>query len=223
MTFPPLYNVYVLFGVNNFTLPWLLCLVFYLLISNLFLTSPWSLDFTIDTHSSGILSIFSLSCCFQRLLTCQSQLVCVCVCACAQSCPSLRDPVDCSPPCSSVRGIFLVRMLEWVAISSSRESSWPRNKTCISCVSCTGRQKFFTTTPHGKQILKWSLLSLPSWVKLHLLNPMPPSLLVYFSLFWWNISPSNFPRKECLGGKLFEMLYNWKFKSLFLCIFTLTG
>ena len=80
MTFPPLYNVYVLFGVNNFTLPWLLCLVFYLLISNLFLTSPWSLDFTIDTHSSGILSIFSLSCCFQRLLTCQSQLVCVCVC-----------------------------------------------------------------------------------------------------------------------------------------------
>ena len=52
MTFPPLYNVYVLFGVNNFTLPWLLCLVFYLLISNLFLTSPWSLDFTIDTHSS---------------------------------------------------------------------------------------------------------------------------------------------------------------------------
>ena len=37
-----------------------------------------------------------------------------------QSCPILCDPMDCSPPGSSVHGIFQARILEWVAISSSR-------------------------------------------------------------------------------------------------------
>ena len=40
----------------------------------------------------------------------------------------LCDPMDCSPPGSSVCGIFLARILEWVAISSSREFSWPRDQ-----------------------------------------------------------------------------------------------
>ena len=41
----------------------------------------------------------------------------------AQSCPTLCDPVDCSPPGSSVHGILQARILEWVAISFSRGSS----------------------------------------------------------------------------------------------------
>ena len=44
--------------------------------------------------------------------------------------------MDCSPPVSSVHGIFKAGTLEWVAISSSRASSWPRDWICISCVSC---------------------------------------------------------------------------------------
>ena len=56
--------------------------------------------------------------------------VCVCVCMCAHSraqlCPTLWDPMDCSPPVSSVHGIFQARILEWVAIFYSRGSSWPR-------------------------------------------------------------------------------------------------
>ena len=48
--------------------------------------------------------------------------------------------MDCSPPCSSVHGIFQVRILEWIAISFSRGSAWPWDWTCISCI--TGR--FFT-------------------------------------------------------------------------------
>ena len=48
------------------------------------------------------------------------------VSAVTQSCPTLCDPVDCSPPGSSVHGILQVRILEWVAISSSREASRPR-------------------------------------------------------------------------------------------------
>ena len=42
--------------------------------------------------------------------------------------------MNCSPPGPSVHGISQVRILEWVAISFSRESSWPRGWTCISCV-----------------------------------------------------------------------------------------
>ena len=44
----------------------------------------------------------------------------------AQSCPTLCDPMDCSPPGSSVHGIFQARMLEWIAISFSRGSCLPR-------------------------------------------------------------------------------------------------
>ena len=49
-----------------------------------------------------------------------------------QSCLTLCDTMDCSPPGSSVLRIFQVRILEWVAMPSSRGSSWPRNRTCIS-------------------------------------------------------------------------------------------
>ena len=40
----------------------------------------------------------------------------------AQSCPTLCDPVDCSPPGSSTHGILQARILEWVAISFSRRN-----------------------------------------------------------------------------------------------------
>ena len=50
----------------------------------------------------------------------------------AQLCPTLCDPVDCSPPGSSIHGIFQARVLGWVAISFSRGSSWPRARTGVS-------------------------------------------------------------------------------------------
>ena len=43
-------------------------------------------------------------------------------------------PMDCSPPGLSVHGIFQARILDWVAISFSRGSSWPRDQTHISCI-----------------------------------------------------------------------------------------
>ena len=63
-----------------------------------------------------------------------------------QLCPALCYPMDYSSPGSSVHGIFLARILEWVAISSSRGSSQPRDRTQVSCLS--GR--FFTIEPPGK-------------------------------------------------------------------------
>ena len=52
-----------------------------------------------------------------------------------QSCPTLCDPMNCSPPGSSVHGIFQARILEWVAISFFRGSSQPRDQTQVSCIA----------------------------------------------------------------------------------------
>ena len=52
----------------------------------------------------------------------------------AQSCLTLCDPMDCSPPDSSVHAISQARILEWVAISSPRTSSRPRDWIGISCI-----------------------------------------------------------------------------------------
>ena len=68
-----------------------------------------------------------------------SNLCCVCVLV-TQLYLTLCDPMDCSPPDSSVPGISQVRILEWVAIPISRGSSRPGDRTCISRISCAGRQ-----------------------------------------------------------------------------------
>ena len=49
-----------------------------------------------------------------------------------QSCPTLCDPTDCSPPGSSILGTFQAKVLEWVVISFSRGSSRPRDRTRVS-------------------------------------------------------------------------------------------
>ena len=57
-----------------------------------------------------------------------------------ESCLILATPMDCSPSGSSVREIFQARILEWVAISFSRGSSQPRDRTQVSCTA----SRFFT-------------------------------------------------------------------------------
>ena len=56
----------------------------------------------------------------------------VCVCSVAHSCPTLRNPVYCSPPGSSVHGVLQARILEGVAMSFSRASSQPRDQIQVS-------------------------------------------------------------------------------------------
>ena len=53
----------------------------------------------------------------------------------AQSCPTLCNPMDCSPPGSSVHGTLQARILEWLAISSSRGSSQPGDRIQVSCIA----------------------------------------------------------------------------------------
>ena len=59
-----------------------------------------------------------------------------------QSCLTLCDPMGCSPPGSFVHGILQARILEWVAIPSSRGSSWARDRTYISYRSSLGPFKY---------------------------------------------------------------------------------
>ena len=73
-------------------------------------------------------------------------------CLVTKLCPTLCDPMDCSPPGSSVHGISQARVLEWVAIFSSRGPSWLRAGTCVSYISCICRG-FFTPEPRGKPLI----------------------------------------------------------------------
>ena len=116
---------------------------------------------TISTNSNHILRglvIEKLVHCvtLQRSWVQASGLICTscvtlvvhCVCACVsaespQSCPTLHDPMDCSLSGSSVHGILQARILEWVAVPSSRGSSLPRDQTWVSYVSYSGRRVLY--------------------------------------------------------------------------------
>ena len=94
----------------------------------------------------------------------------------------LCNPVDHSPPGSSVQGIFQARILEWVAISSFRESSWPTDWTCISCIS------------------RWILYHWATWedptntqeshdynLSLHQGSGFSTLMSIFFLNWWWSL------------------------------------
>ena len=80
-----------------------------------------------------------------------------------QSCLTLCNPMDYSLPASFVHGILQARILEWVAMPSSRGSSRLRDRTHVSCFSCTAG-RFFTTEPLGKPIICYIWVYLPESV-----------------------------------------------------------
>ena len=85
-----------------------------------------------------------------------------------QSCLSLCDPVDRSPPGSSVHGVLQARILEWVVMPSSRGSSWLRDQTRIPYVSSVGRWILYHRATWkaviAKTVLKrWT--SLVKWIE----------------------------------------------------------
>ena len=87
-----------------------------------------------------------------------------------QSCLTLCDPQDCSPPSSSVHGISQARILECVTMPSSRVSSQPRYLTCVSYIA--GR--FFTTAPSSVQFSSVMSSSLQPHGPKHARPPCPP-------------------------------------------------
>ena len=77
----------------------------------------------------------------------------------AQSCPTLGDPMNCSLPGSSAHGILQARILEWVAVPSSR----PRDPTYVS-MSPTLAGRFFTTSATSEALLFEGGVSASTWV-----------------------------------------------------------
>ena len=136
-----------------------------------------------------------------------------------------------SPPGSSVPGIFQARILEWVAMISSRASSWPRDWKCASSVQLLNHVWLFATpwtAAHQASLSianSWSLLKLMSIELVMLCNPLilchpfllPPSIFPtirifsnksVFSIRWpkyWSFSFSISPFNEHSGLISFRM------------------
>ena len=107
-------------------------------------------------------------------------------------CPALCNPEDCSLPGFSVHRILQAGILEWAAISFSRGSSRPRDRTHVSCISCIGRLFFvFLTTSatlgrkamtNLNSILKSRDITLPT--KVHLVQAMVFPVVMYGCESW---------------------------------------
>ena len=76
-----------------------------------------------------------------------------------QSCLTLCDPMDCSPPVSSVHGILQVRILEWVAIPFPRGSSQTRNRTLVFCIGRLGSLLSESNYKKIRKQKKWEFYS----------------------------------------------------------------
>ena len=109
----------------------------------------------------------------------------VCMCACAWSWPSFWTPMDCGLPGSSVHGIFQVNILEWVAISYSLDSSWPRD-----------------WNSHLLCLLYKQVDSLP----LHHLGSPKGTWTFFYLLFWNNFRPTG----SCQNRRMHERLLFWQ-------------
>ena len=122
----------------------------------------WNRCVLAHKRQSELLCVYCLPCYFESSVPfffLSSQ--CVCTRSVAQSYPTLQDPTYCNWPVSSAHGILQSRILEWV-VSSSRGSSWPGDRTRISCIA----DRFFTPESLGKPIssqCKCGVLSSSLW------------------------------------------------------------
>ena len=85
---------------------------------------PWGCRVRLSTYTFAFVEI-----CAKEIMTNKAKM-----CSVTQSCLPLYDPLDCSPPGSSVHGISQARTLEQVAISFSRGSFQPRSNWCLQCL-----------------------------------------------------------------------------------------
>ena len=107
-----------------------------------------------------------------------------------QSCPTLWDLVDCSPPGFSIRGILQARILEWVAMTFSRGSSQTRDRTHIFFVSCIDRcvlYQHYLGSPkqayfHSIHYNWLKFFPLYGWVIFHYINV---SQILYSFIYQW--------------------------------------
>ena len=129
-----------------------------------------------------------LSLCW-TIISFYSLCVCVCVCVCAQllSCSVLSDsldPMDLKLPGISVHGIFQTRILEWVAMPSSRGSSQPRDETHISSIG------------------RWILYHWANW-EASVCSTSPQNLTAFSAYLYWLISSASKRSQTLINSILF--------------------
>ena len=129
-------------------------------------------------------------------------LICVHDAQSLQLCLILCDSMHCSPPGSSVHGSLQARILEWVAIPSSRGSSWARDRTHVSCISSiAGWVHSLPTEWPGKPIHVF-ITSLQHWAR-----PRPGIEQMF--LIWRNGT-----KKESFKNMFMFSLPGWNIYSL---------
>ena len=125
-----------------------------------------------------------------------------------QLCPTLCHPIDYSPPGSSVHGILQARILEWFAMPSSRGSSWPRDRTRVSWVSCIGRWVLYRWTTWGVHQSGSSSNLVQEFIEFNL----------YF------LSTPSFPSQRLVGGtEISNLLITWSLRWQTLPTLRLSG
>ena len=122
----------------------------------------------------------------------------------AQSCPTLCDPMDSSPPGSSLHGILQARILEWVAIPFSRGSSQPRDRTWVSHIA--GRRFIIWATREAHHLAKKVKVKSLSRVRLFatpwtLAYQAPPSMGFSKQEYWSGLLLSYYIYKQKTNRK----------------------
>ena len=128
-----------------------------------------------------------------------------------QPCPTLCNPIDCSPPVCSILGILQARMLKWVAISFSRWSYWPRDQIQVSHIA--GR--FFTIWGTRSLNTLNTLLSYGPAVTLLFIHSKELSMYVHTKSCMWMFTAALFiiantwkqPRCSSLGECVNKLWY----------------
>ena len=135
------YTMNILFWMVNS-----IALINFIMLVLVHCSSPLRDVWTHILSSPSISSLSMLPCCVKSL----------------QLSPTLCDPINCSPPGSSVHGILQARILEWAATLFSRGSSWPRDRTWVSHIAV----RFFTVwatreahVSHSKGELRYQIHS----------------------------------------------------------------
>ena len=146
-------------------------------------------------------------------------------------CLRLCNPMDCSLLGSSVHGILQARILEWLAMPSSRRSSQPRDWTCVKPVSLTSPALaggFFTTSTTWETLCSkfvgFPEVRILSWMhpfeSLQILRCCLPSLLYHFALppaiagAWYSLYSLTNSVIKCLN---FANLESWKMAWVLIC------
>ena len=128
-----------------------------------------------------------------------------CMCAKSlQSCPTLCHPTGCSPRGSSLHGILQTRILKWVTMPSSRGSSWPRDQTRVSYLSCIGKHVLYHKCCLGSPLS--NLTSIIIFDYNNLSQILKSSSVSSLFLKFWELFSFAFPYKQAYWFLFFQLL-----------------